>query len=72
MEVLAFCVVALGACFVIIDSLCVCLLASVRVLLSLVHVSFECVDIDTAVCRVLCDFDYRMMNDEDEYKVVLR
>ena len=42
------------------------------VLLNFVHVSFECMDINTAVCRVLCDFDYRLMNEKDEYRVALR
>ena len=42
------------------------------VLLNFVHVSFECMYISTAVCRVLCDFDYRMMNKKDEYSVALR
>lgn len=64
--------VAMGSCLIIIDSLCICLLAFGRVLLNLVGVSFKCRDINTEVWGVFCDCSYWMMNDEDAYKVVLR
>ena len=72
MDVLAFCMVELGACFVSIDSPAYVCSHPYMVLLTFVHVSFECMDINTAVCRVLCDFDYRLRNEKDEYRVALR
>ena len=66
-----FQMVAFGTSLVIIEPLCICLFAFVRVLFNLVNVSFRCGDVCAEVWGAFCDYDYWMMNDEDEYRALV-